>query len=115
MVEETYEPIEIEYAFNSFVKRAEAMVKDYYTDHYTSLELPDLVVRSGRKYWKIIKGTDESGWTVWGFVRKEDGAMFKPASWNAPFTKGPSAIRGYVTGHSNGMNSVTPYGVVYAK
>ena len=115
MAEETYEPIEIEFAFGCFIQKAAALVRDYYADHYTCLELPELEVVSGRKYWKIIKGTEDTGWSVWGFVRKEDGAMFKPASWSAPFTKGPSAIRGYVTGHSNGMNSVTPYGVVYAK
>jgi hypothetical protein len=37
-----------------------------------------------------------------------------PASWRAPFVKGPSAVRGYVTDSLNGMGSVTPYGIVYA-
>ena len=53
--------------------------------------------------------------SVFGFVRKSDGAIFKAASWKAPFVKGPSAIRGYVNDPNNGLSSVTAYGVVYAK
>ena len=41
--------------------------------------------------------------------------LLKPASWRAPFVKGPSAVRGYVTDSTNGMGSVTPYGIAYAR
>ena len=110
-----YTEEEIQYAFRSFVTKAGVLVEEYYDDQYPRLDKPLIDVMPGRTYWKIVKGSDENGWSVYGFVRKSDGAIFKAASWKQPFTKGPSAVRGYVTDMSNGMDSITPYGVKYAQ
>ncbi len=112
-----FTPEEIKFAFESFMAKSITLVNEYYTKEYPLIDWqPKLEALSGRAYWKILKGTDvPEAWTVWGFVRKSDGAIFMAASWKSPRTKGPSAIRGYVTDMSNGMDSVTAYGVRYAQ
>ena len=106
---------EIEYAFEIFVEGIQNKLNEHYAQHLSNLTPPSVSVRGGSKYWKVVTGQDGNGYSVFGFVRKEDGAILKPASWRAPFVKGPSAVRGYVTDSLNGMGSVTPYGVVYAR
>jgi len=107
---------EIDYAFETFVAGLQTMLDNHYAeDEY--LKAPEVVVNGGSKYWKVIrrdKNSDHGGASVFGFVRKEDGAILKAANWSAPFVKGPSAVRGYVTDPNNGLSSVTIYGVVYA-
>jgi len=104
---------EIEYAFETFVESVQQLVNEHYlNDHY--LTAPQIVVRGGSKYWKVVR-REQHGDSVYGFVRKEDGAILKAASWSAPFVKGPSAVRGYVTDPQNGMSSVDWHGVVYAR
>jgi hypothetical protein len=105
---------EIEYAFDIFVQGIQNKLNEHYAQHLDNLTPPSVTVRGGSKYWKIVTEADNRGYSVFGFVRKEDGAILKPASWRAPFVKGPSAVRGYVTDSLNGMGSVTPYGIVYA-
>jgi hypothetical protein len=106
---------EIEYAFDIFIKGIQDKLNEHYAENLSNLAPPTVSVRGGSKYWKVVTGQDDRGYSVFGFVRKEDGAILKPASWRAPFVKGPSAVRGYVTDSLNGMGSVTPYGVVYAR
>lgn len=111
-------PEEIEYAFTTFVEKIQVMIDEHFIKNYTNLSAPTIAVYPGRKYWRIVKEDppDQFGQqaSVYGFVRKADGAIFKAASWKAPNVKGFSAIRGYVNDSSNGMNATTPYGIVYA-
>ena len=111
---------EIEYAFETFVEGCQRLVDEHFAERFTNLTPPEIVVHPGRVYWKVVSqdAPDEMGRgqsSVFGFVRKADGAIFKPATWKAPFTKGNTAVRGNVTDHANGLESVTPYGVVYAR
>jgi len=106
---------EIELAFESFAEKCDILLQDYREEHFPTLPDVRVVVYPGRIYWKLVKEEESSGASVFGFVRKSDGAIFKAATWKAPFVKGPSAVRGYVNDPNNGMSSVTPYGVVYAK
>ena len=113
-------PQEIEYAFETFVENCQQMVNKHFAKNYANLTPPEIGVHPGRTYWKIVKqDPEEHGGgrqcSVYGFVRKSDGAIFKAASYKAPYTKGGSAIRGYVNDGANGMDSATPYGIVYAR
>jgi hypothetical protein len=105
---------EIEFAFETFVVGVQKLVDKYQSENFPTLDRVEIEVNPGRKYWKVVRYNHRSR-TVFGFVRKSDGAILKASNWNAPFTKGPSAVRGYVNDSSNGLNSVTPYGVVYAR
>ena len=104
---------EIEYAFETFVEGVQQLVNEHYSDRLY-LTAPKIAVRGGSKYWKLVR-REQHGDSVYGFVRKEDGAILKAASWSAPFVKGPSAVRGYVTDPQNGMSSVDWHGVGYAR
>jgi|TARA_B110000438_G_scaffold285610_1_gene315893 hypothetical protein len=113
-------PEEIEYAFDTFVKGVQVMVNEHFAKNYAMLTPPEIAVHPGRTYWKVVKQdpVEHGGGrqcSVYGFVRKSDGAIFKAATYKAPYTKGNSAIRGYVNDGANGLKSVTPYGVVYAR
>ena len=59
-------------------------------EHY--LTAPQIVVRGGSKYLKLVR-REQHGDSVYGFVRKEKGAILKAACWSAPFVKGPSAVQ----------------------
>lgn len=115
----TRSPIEIEYAFETFVEKVQAKVTKHFADNYTNLIAPTIAVHPGRVYWKIVKeDPPEYGGSgqcsVYGFVRKSDGAIFKAATWKAPYTKGDTAIRGNVCDGSNGMDATTSYSIRYA-
>ena len=107
---------EIEAKFETFVEGVKAKVAEHYATHYPTLT-PDKieVAKRGSVYWKLIRAVGNGQLSVYGFVRKADGAIFKAAGWKAPFTKGPTAIRGYVTDVSNGLDATTEYGIVYAQ
>jgi len=78
----------------------------------------DVRVEKGRKYWKILIDEidrDDHRFTstrVFGFVRRQDGAIFRAASFKAPETRTKSAVRGYVWEETAG-NTFTWTGVSY--
>tara|TARA_R100001129_G_C5277305_1_gene235829 strand:+ start:296 stop:682 length:387 start_codon:yes stop_codon:yes gene_type:complete len=121
---DNYDQEDIEMAFEHFVLCAQSIVDEYMETRFPRLPKPEVEVRPGKVYWKMVKVTKENGPNrpysepinseyVYGFVRKCDGAIFKAASAKAPYTKGPSAIRGYVTDEW-ASSTLTPHGVIYA-
>ena len=111
---------EINLAFEFFVTQAQRIVSDYMSKHFPSLHKERIEVNdNGHVYWKLSRVSEPDhhntcSRTVYAFVRKQDGAIFKPASWRAPYTKGKSAIRGYVTDEF-ASSTLTAHGVIYAQ
>ena len=69
---------------------ARQMMCDHYYREGMLNQVPELYIAGGRKYIKICRrsGVSES---VLCFIRAQDGAILKPASWKAPalnFTRG---------------------------
>ena len=91
-------------------------------DDESSLSISDerkqVRVEKGRVYWKIwIDSYDQ--WSshsssIFGFVRRKDGAIFRPATYKAPETRTKTAIRGYVY-DEHPEEYFTRYGIVYAE
>jgi len=109
---------EIEARFETFVEGVNEKVRTHLAENFPTLPTQHVVVApGGRTYWKLIKEREDGGGQrfVYGFVRKADGAIFKAAGWNAPFVKGPTAIRGYVTDAGNGLDAATIHGIIYAR
>ena len=98
---------------DDFVGEIETLVHNHYKNNFPSLTLPEIGVDNGSKYWRIWKA-DGSSKSVFGFVRKDDGAILKAATWKAPQTKTKTAVRGYLTDEDR-INTCTAYGIVYAR
>jgi hypothetical protein len=117
-----YSEEEISLAFEHFVFEAQKIVDNYLQTNFPTLPKQKVLVKEGSVYWKLIR-EDEPGsrtimfghsMSVHAFVRKKDGAIFRPASYKAPQTKGKSAIRAYVTDEW-AASVLTPHGVCYAR
>jgi len=98
---------------DDFVGEIETLVHNHYKNNFPSLTLPEIGVDNGSKYWRIWT-TSGSSKSVFGFVRKDDGAILKAATWKAPQTKTKTAVRGYLTDEDR-INTCTAYGIVYAR
>lgn len=99
---------------DQFVHDIQVMVEEHRRDRFPSLPHYQIGVDDGRAYWRIWRKGGGGSTTVFAFVRKDDGAILKPATWNAPQTKTKSAVRGYIH-DADPMRCVNPYGVNYAR
>jgi len=70
-----------------------------------------VVVKKGRKYWKILTVTCRT-YCIFGFVRREDGAIFRAANMKAPETRTKNPIRGYIW-EPNVEDTFTWTGIIY--
>lgn len=66
-----------------WLQEAQQMFNEHYGKRYPTLKIPSLYIAGGRKYIKIAKRDDGSS-SVWCFIRAEDGAILKAATWKAP-------------------------------
>ena len=88
-----------------FVAKAQALINEHYAANLSNLTPPIVQVYGGRKYIKIAKVDRQT--SVYCFVRAEDGAILKAATWKAPalnFTRGNIF---------DDVLPLTPYGVRY--
>jgi hypothetical protein len=109
-----YSDTEIEFHFEAFVEGIKERVAAHYAKDFPTLTPDVITVQPGRSYWKIVKGRDGYSMSVYGFVRKADGAILKAATWKAPYTRGNNYVRGYVM-EDDALAKTTPYGIVYAQ
>ena len=115
-----YSEEEIEMAFEHFATEAQRIVSEYMDTHFPALPKEHIEVDdNGHVYWKLFRVADPDhhgsiSRQIYAFVRKKDGAIFKAASYRAPYTKGKSAIRGYVTDEW-ASSLITAHGVIYAR
>jgi hypothetical protein len=83
----------------------------------SELKPPILTIQKGRIYYKLIlESTSDFGGnsaTVYGFIRRKDGAIFRAATWKQPETRTKTAIRGHITDEYC-IDYFTPHGVTYA-
>jgi len=92
--------LEIEHAFEMLLPKIQQLLSIHYERHYKNLPVPEIRVTKGPKYWKLIScwapvhGASRS---VYAFIRREDGAILRPASWSTPELRVKNPVRGYVT------------------
>ena len=74
-------------------------------EHSSHLRYPydaEVIVNKGRKYWKIMvheawpRDNGRGRTRIFGFVRREDGAILRAANMKAPETRTKNPIRGYI-------------------
>ena len=76
----------------------------YYKTNFRSLTPPTYTIKGGRKYDKVTNDN-----SVYCFVEKATGNVYKPAGWRAPYTKGNNPVRGNIFNVSSYENA-DPYG-----
>lgn len=123
-----YSELEIEHVLNELLPQIQAKVNINH-QHLSKQQIimgktflsesrpPALKVQKGRTYYKLIlENQNDFGGnsaTVYGFIRRKDGAIFRAATWKQPETRTKTAIRGHITDEFC-MDYFTPYGVTYA-
>ena len=77
---------EVEFHLGGFLEQCNEMLSDHYESKFDGkLDAPEIKVYPGGKYYKISKKEQRSSSeSVWFFVSKEDGLIWKAASWKAP-------------------------------
>ena len=75
---------EVEFHLQDFVGECVAMLNEHYETKFPRLNVPDVKVKEGGKFYKVYKDEGEYHKSVWVCVSKEDGLIWKPASWKAP-------------------------------
>jgi len=109
--------LEIEHAFEMLVPKIQQLLNSYYEKHYENLPTPEIQVAKGSKYWKLVSvGKHDFGdsKSVYAFIRREDGAILRPASWSSPELRVKNPVRGYITDDCC-MQWFNSTGVLYAE
>ena len=78
-------------ALTKMVHRIDEQYGEYYEKTLTNLTYEPVEIKSGRRFDKLIQGS-----SVYCFVEKDTGNVYKPASWRAPYTKGNTPVRGSI-------------------
>ena len=78
-------------ALSKMVHRIDEKYGEYYKKTLTNLTYEPVEVKSGRRFDKLTQGG-----SVYCFVEKSTGHVYKPASWRAPYLKGNSPVRGSI-------------------
>ena len=82
-------PEQVDAEMPNFIARIQEMIDEHYAQQLPNLNSPTIFVAGGRKYIKVAKRDNQT--SVFCFVRAEDGAILKAATWKAPalnFTRG---------------------------
>jgi len=74
-----------EQALTKFLVELTKREKRHINDNYTNLTPARFAVVFGRKFDKVLKISNSS--TVFAFIKKNNGAILKPASWKSPEPK----------------------------
>ena len=94
-------------ALNKFTKTIEDNSTNHYKEHNMTfmLDNPEVIkVNKGRRFDKVVKGT-----SVYCFVEKDTGYIFKPAGWRAPQLKTKNPVRGSIF-EPDTYSQAGPYG-----
>ncbi len=88
-----------------YMERFKRLIQVHLNEHEKTQKYPDectVVVKKGRKYWKIMVETPLRAFftgrrtRIFGFVRREDGAILRAANMKAPEVRTKNPVRGYI-------------------
>tara|TARA_Y100001963_G_scaffold121923_1_gene170895 strand:- start:52 stop:369 length:318 start_codon:yes stop_codon:yes gene_type:complete len=95
-------------ALNNFVETIRVNSLEYYkkTGLTHLVDNPEVIkVNKGRRFDKVVRGT-----SVYCFVEKETGFIFKAATWRAPQLKTKNPVRGSIYEIDTYEGKAGPYG-----
>lgn len=105
------------YSLNEWVSSVKTMISNAYNSHMDrgySWRV-DLEIQSGSRFDKIVKSTacgdSSESRSVYAFIEKKTGDIYKPASWKAP----AKHVRGNIYAQDKGLTCAGPYGIAYLR
>jgi|19_taG_2_1085344.scaffolds.fasta_scaffold15647_5 hypothetical protein len=106
---------EIDFGFEKYVEGVAELMAEHFAKLNMAIKyVQQIRVDEGRVYWKLVKYIpgNSHNTSVYGFVRKADGAILKAATWKAPAL---NHARGFVTDSDYGLHNSGEYGVAYLR
>jgi hypothetical protein len=95
--------------FDSWLASCQKIIADYYAEHYSNLEVPQLSVEKNPRYWRVVETKHGDQRSVYCFIDPMTGDVLKSDGWKRP-AKG---ARGNLFDDTNGMGRMTVYGAAY--
>lgn len=108
--------LEIEHALEMLLPKLQNLLNDHYSKNYEFIGAPELQVKKGSKYWKLITVDNNQRFTsksVFAFIRRADGAILRAATFSSPELRTKDPVRGYIT-DDDCMQWFSTTGVRYA-
>ena len=78
-------------SLSKMVHRIDEQYGKYYKKTLTNLTYSPVEIKSGRRFDKLIQGS-----SVYCFVEKSTGDVYKSQTWKQPYTKGNNCVRGSI-------------------
>ena len=92
-------------AMSKFMGRIDEQYGEYYEKTLPSLTYEPIRVNRGRRFDKLVQGG-----SVYCFVEKSTGDVYKSQTWKQPYTKGNNCVRGSIYDTSSYWDKELKYG-----
>ena len=92
-------------ALMKMIHRIDEQHGEYYEKTLPSLTYEKITINKGRRFDKLVQGG-----SVYCFVEKSTGDVYKSQTWKQPYTKGKNPIRGSIYDVSSYWDKELKYG-----
>ena len=92
-------------ALNKMINRIDEQYGEYYKKNLTNLSYSPITVNKGRRFDKLVQDN-----SVYCFVEKSTGDVYKSQTWKQPYTKGNNCVRGSIYDTSTYWDKELKYG-----
>ena len=92
-------------ALSKMVHRIDEQYGKYYDKTLTNSTYTPITINKGRRFDKLVQGG-----SVYCFVEKSTGDVYKSQTWKQPYTKGNNCVRGSIYDKSTYWDKELKYG-----
>ena len=92
-------------ALSKMIDRIDEQYGKYYKKTLTNLSYSPITINKGRRFDKLVQDN-----SVYCFVEKATGNVYKSATWKQPYTKGKNCVRGNIYDVSTYWDKQLKYG-----
>ena len=78
-------------ALQKMINRIDEQHGEYYKKNLTNLSYSPITINKGRRFDKLVQDN-----SVYCFVEKSTGDVYKSQTWKQPYTKGKNCVRGSI-------------------
>ena len=92
-------------ALQKMIDRIDEQYGEYYNKNLSNLTYSPITVNPGRRFDKLVQDN-----SVYCFVEKSTGDVYKSATWRQPYTQGKNCVRGSIYDTSTYWDKELKYG-----